>query len=130
MLKFIFLYSIENISKVIVWNSNHLNLVNDNAIEVNFDDFVFEILHFSLVRKFDLINMSSIDFPIYSLRIKLMNVYNSNKETHFRKYVNLRYIFNWYFFIWFIYKNVSFQKYDNSRRQFIWYCIIKIVNDT
>ena len=71
-----------------------MNLVNDNAIEMNFDDFLLEILHFFLSREFDLININSVDFRIYSFRIKLINVYNSNRRIHFRKYVNLRCIFN------------------------------------
>ena len=129
ILKFIFFHSIENVSKVTVWNLNHVNLVNDNAIEMNFDDLLLETLHFFLVRKFDFINMSSVDFRIHSLRIKLINVYDSNKEIRFRKYINLQYIFNWYLFVWFIHESVHFQSCDDSRRHFIWCCIIKIVND-
>ena len=71
-----------------------MNLVNDNAIEINFDDFLLEVLHLFLVREFDFVNMNSIDFRIHSLRIKLINVYDSNKKTRFRKYVNLRYVFD------------------------------------
>ena len=129
MLKFIFLHSIENISKITVWSSNHVNLVNDNAIEMNFDNFLFEVLHLFLVCEFDLINMSSVDLPIHSLRIKLINVYNLNKETRFCKYINLRYIFDWCLFVWYIYKSVHFQSCDDNKRQFIWCCIIRIVND-
>ena len=90
-----FFYSIENVSKVTVWNSKHVNLVNDNAIEVNFDDFLFEVLYLFFVREFDFINMSSVDFRTHSFRIKLINIYDLNKRIRFRKYVNLRYVFNW-----------------------------------
>ena len=99
MLNFDFFHSIENISKITVWSSNHVNLVNDNTIEMNFDDLLLEILHFFLVRKFDLINMNSVDFRIHLLPIKLISVYNSNRETRFRKYINLRYVFDWCSFI-------------------------------
>ena len=51
MLKYVFLPSIEDILKVIVWNSNYVNLVNNNAIEINFDDFLLEVLYFFLVRE-------------------------------------------------------------------------------
>ena len=67
-----------------------MNLVNNNEIEMNFDNFLFEVLYLFLVREFNLINMNSIDFQIHSLRINLINVYNLNKEISFRKYVNLR----------------------------------------
>ena len=70
-----------------------MNLVNDNAIEVNFDDFLFKILHLSLVREFDFINMNLVDFRTHSLRIKLINAYNSNREIRFYKYINLRCVF-------------------------------------
>ena len=129
MLKLIFLYSIEDILKIIVWNSNHINFVNDNAIEMNFDHFLLEVLHLFLVREFNFVNINLIDFRIHSLCIKLINVYDLNKETRFRKYINLRCIFDWCSFVWFIHENVHFQSCDNSRRQFIWCCIIKIVND-
>ena len=55
---------------------------------MNFDDFLFEILHLFLVREFDFININSVDFRIHSLRIKLINVYNLNREIYFRKYIN------------------------------------------
>ena len=71
-----------------------MNLVNDNVIEMNFHDLLLEVLHFFLVRKFNFINISSVDFRIHSLRRKLINVYNLNKEIRFRKYVNLRYVFD------------------------------------
>ena len=61
---------------------------------MNFDDLLLEVLHLFFIRKFDFINMNSVDFRIHSLRIKLIDVYNSNKETRFRKYINLRYVFN------------------------------------
>ena len=130
ILRFIFLYSIENVSKVTVWSSNHVNLVNDNTIEMNFDDLLLEVLHFFLVREFDLVNSNSVDLRIHSLHIKLINAYDSNKKTRFRKYINLQCVFNWCLFVWLIHKNVHFQLYNDSRRQFIWCCIIKIVNDT
>ena len=98
MLKFSF-YSIEDISRIIIWNSNHVILVNNNAIEMNFNDFLFEILHLFLIREFNFINMNSIDLRIYSLRIKFINVYDLNKKTRFYKYVNLRYVFDWCSFI-------------------------------
>ena len=97
---------------------------------MNFNDFLFEVLHLFFVREFNLININSIDFRIHSLRIKLINVYDLNKEIHFYKYVNLRCVFDWCLFIWFIYENVYFPSCDNSRRQFIWCYIIKIMNDT
>ena len=90
ILKSVFFNSIENVLKVIVWNSNHVNLVNNNVIEV---------LHLSFVREFNFINMNSIDFRIYSLYIKLINVYDLNRETRFYKYVNLRCIFDWCSFV-------------------------------
>ena len=130
ILKSVFLYLIENVSKITVWSSNHVNLVNDNAIKINFDDLLFEILHLSFVRKFDLININLIDFRIHSLRIKLINVYNSNKRIRFRKYINLRCVFDWYSFIWFVYENAHLQLYDNNKCQFIWCCIKKIINNT
>ena len=71
-----------------------MNLVNDNAIEMNCDDFLLEVLHFFFVREFDLININSVDFRIHSLCIKLINVYNSNRETRFYKYINLQYVFD------------------------------------
>ena len=99
MLKFIFLCSIENILKVIIWNSNHVNLVNDNAIEINFDNFLFKVLHLSFVRDFSFININPIDLRIHSLRTKLINLYDLNKEIRFRKYVNFRCVFHWYSFV-------------------------------
>ena len=88
ILKSVFFYSIENVLKVIVWSSNHVNFVNDNAIEMNFDNSLFEVLYFSLVCEFNLVNMNSVDFEIHSLRIKLINAYDSNIEIRFRKYIN------------------------------------------
>ena len=129
ILRSIFLHSIENVFKITVWNSNHVNFVNDNTIEVNFDDLLLEVLHLSLVREFNFININSVNFWIHSLCIKLINIHNSNRKIRFRKYVNLQYIFDGYSFVWLIYKNVQFQLCDDSRHQFIWYCIIKIVND-
>ena len=108
ILKSVFLYSIENVSKVIIWSSNHMNLVNDNIIEVNFNNFLLEILYLFLVHKFDFVNINLIDFRIHSLRIKLINVYDSNKETRFRKYINLWYVFDWYSFVWLIHKSIQF----------------------
>ena len=67
-----------------------MNFVNNNVIEMNFDNFLLEVLHLSLVCEFNFINMNSVDLRIHSLHIKLINVYNSNKETRFRKYTNLR----------------------------------------
>ena len=90
ILKSIFFHSIENILKVIIWSLNYINFVNDNAIEMNFDDLLVEVLHFFLVREFNFINMNSVDLRIHSLCIKLINVYDLNKETRFYKYVNLR----------------------------------------
>ena len=89
MLRLIFLHLIENISKIIVQSLNHVNLVNDNVIEINFDNLLFEILHLFLIREFNFININSVDFRIYLLCIKLINVYDLNKKTHFRKYINL-----------------------------------------
>ena len=129
ILKLIFFHLIENISRVTVWSSNHINLVNNNAIEMNFDDLLLEVPYLSLVREFNLININSLDLRIHSFRIKLINASDSNRETRFRKYVNLWFVFNSCSFVWFIHKNVHFQLCDNSRRQFIWCCIIKIVND-
>ena len=103
ILQSIFFHSIENVLKVIIQRSNYMNLVKNNTIEMNFDNLLFEILHLFLIREFNFINMSSIDFRIYSLRIKLINVYDLNKEIRFRKYVNLWYVFDWCSFIWFIY---------------------------
>ena len=37
--------------------------------------------------------MNSVDFQIHSFRIELINVYDLNKETRFRKYINLRCVF-------------------------------------
>ena len=128
ILKSVFLYLIENVSKIIVWNSSYVNLVNNNAIEVNFDDLLLEVYLF-LVRKFDLVNMNSVDLRPHSLYIKLINVYDLNRETRFREYINLQCIFDWYSFIWFIHESVHLQSCDDSRSQFIWYCIIRIVND-
>ena len=71
-----------------------MNLVNDNAIEANFNNFLLEVLHLSFVYEFNLININLINFRIHSLRIKLINVYDLNKRTRFRKYVNLRCIFD------------------------------------
>ena len=71
-----------------------MNLINDNAIEINFDDFLLEVLYLFLVREFNLINMNSVNFRIHSLRIKLINVYDSNKKTRFYKYVNLQHVFD------------------------------------
>ena len=119
ILKSISFYSIENISKIIIWSLNHVNLVNDNAIGMNFDNFLFEILHLFLVCKFNVININLVDFRIHSLGIKLINAYNSNKETCFYKYINLRCSFNWCLFVWLIHKNVHLQSYDDNRRQFI-----------
>ena len=89
MLRLILFHSIENILRIIIWSSNYINFVNDNAIEVNFDDLLLEILHLSLIYEFDFINISSVDFRIHSLCIKLINIYDSNKEICFRKYINL-----------------------------------------
>ena len=119
ILRFIFFHLIEDISKVIVWSSNHVNLVNNNVIEMNFDDLLFKVLHLFFIREFNFINISSVDFRIHSLRIKLINAYDSNKKTRFHKYVNLRCVFDWYSFVWLIHKNVHFQLCNDSRRQFI-----------
>ena len=116
MLRLVFLHSIENHLKIIIWNSNHVNLVDDNVIEMNFDNLLLEIVHLFLIYEFDFINMNSVDFRIHSLRIKLINVYNSNKEIRFHKYVNLHCIFDWCSFVWFIDKNVHLQSYDDNRR--------------
>ena len=129
ILKLICFHSIENISRITVWSSNHVNLVNNNVIEMNFNNLLLEILHLFLVRELDLINMSSVDFRIHSLYIKLINAYDLNRETRFCKYVNLWYVFNWCSFVWLIHENVHFQSCDDNKRQFIWCCIIKIVND-
>ena len=94
IVKLVFFHSIENISGIIIWSLNCINFVNDNAIEMNFDDLLFEVLHFSLVHNFHFINMNSVDLRIHSLCIKSINVYDSNKETRFRKYINLRCIFD------------------------------------
>ena len=83
MLRLVFFHSIENISRIIVWSSNHVNFVNDNAIEMNFDDLLFEVLHLFLIYKFNFININSVDFRIHSLCTELINVYNLNKETRF-----------------------------------------------
>ena len=99
MLRFVFLHSIQNISKIIVWSSNYINLVNDNAIEMNFDDLLLEVLHLFFIREFNFININSVDFRIHWLCIKLINVYDLNKRTCFCKYINLWYIFNWCSFI-------------------------------
>ena len=40
--------SIENISKVIVWSSNHMNFVNNNIIEMNFENLSFKVLYLSV----------------------------------------------------------------------------------
>ena len=71
-----------------------MNLINNNAIEMNFDNLLFGILHLFLVHEFNFINISSGDFQIHTSCIKLINIYDLNKEIHFRKYVNLRYIFD------------------------------------
>ena len=71
-----------------------MNLINDNAIEVNFDDLLLEILYLSPVREFNFLNMNSVDFQIHSFRIELINVYDLNKGTCFHKYINLRCVFN------------------------------------
>ena len=115
MLKLVFLCSIENISKVIIWNSNHVNLVNDNVIEMNFDDLLFEVLHLFFVREFHFININSVDFRTHSLCMELINVYDLNKKIRFRKYINLRCVFDWCSFVWLIHKNVYFQSCDDSR---------------
>ena len=128
ILKFFF-YLIENVSKVTVWNSNYMNPINNNAIEINFDNFLFKILYLFLVREFNFIDMSSVDLRTHSLCMKLINTYNSNRRTRFYKFVNLQYVFDWCSFIWLVYKNVHLQLCDDSRCQFIWCCIIKIVND-
>ena len=99
ILKFIFLYLIENVSKIIVWSLNYVNFVNDNAIEMNFNDFLLEVLHFFLVCEFDFINMSLINFRFHSLCIKLINVYDLNRRIHFCKYINLQCVFDWCSFI-------------------------------
>ena len=42
-MKFVFFfYSIENVSKVVIWNFDHVNLIYNNAIEMNFNDFLRE----------------------------------------------------------------------------------------
>ena len=94
ILKSLFFHSIENVSKITVWNSNHVNLVNDNAIEMNFNDFLLEVLHLFLVREFNFINISSVNFRTYSRCIKVINVYDLNRKTRFRKWINLRCVFN------------------------------------
>ena len=71
-----------------------MNLVNDNAIEMNFNDFLLKVLHLFLVHKFNFININSVDFRIHSFRIKLINAYNSNSRTCFHKYINLRCVFD------------------------------------
>ena len=71
-----------------------MNFANDNAIEMNFDDFLLEILYLFLVREFNFINMSSVDFRTHSLCIKMMNIYDSNKRIRFRKYINLQCVFD------------------------------------
>ena len=119
ILKFIFFHLIENISRITVWSSNHVNFVNDNAIEVNFSDFLLEILHLFLVHKFNFINMNSVDLRIHSFRRKLIDVDDLSKETRFRKYVNLRCAFDWCSFVWFIHKSVHFQSCDDNKRQFL-----------
>ena len=93
MLRLIFFHLIEDISEVIIWSSNCMNFVNDNAIEMNFDNFLFEVLHLSFVREFNFVNINSVDFRIHSLRMKLIDAYNSNKKTCFRKSINLRCVF-------------------------------------
>ena len=120
MLKLVFFFHlIEDILRVTVWSSNHINFVNNNAIEVNFDDFLFEVLHLLLVRELNFININSVDLRIHSLRIKLINVYNSNKETRFRRYVNLQCVFDWCLFIWLIHESAHLRSCDDNRRQFI-----------
>ena len=57
---------------------------------MNFDDFLLNVLHLSFIVKFDFVNINSICFRTHSLRIKLINVYDSNRKVHFYKYVNLR----------------------------------------
>ena len=116
MLKLIFFHSIENISRIIVWSSNHVNLVNDNTIKMNFDDLLFEVLHLFLICEFDFININSVDFWIHSLRIKVINFYDLIRKTRFRKYVNLRCVFNWCSFVWLIHSSVHLHLYDDSRR--------------
>ena len=117
--KICFFHLIENVSKVIVWSSNHVNLVNNNTIEMNFDDLLLEVLYLFFVCEFDLVNMNSIDLRIHLFRIKLINAYNSNKETHFYKYVNLWCVFDCCSFVWLVHESVYFQSYDDSKRQFI-----------
>ena len=129
IMKFVFLHLIENVSKVVVWNSDHMNLVYNNAIEINFDDLLLDVLHLSLVFKFDLININSVDSRTYLLRIKLINTYDSNKKAHFYKYVNLRCARNWCSIVWFLNESVHFQTCDDNKRQIIWCIIIRIINN-
>ena len=128
-IKIYFFYSIENFSKVTIWSSNHVNFINDNAIEMNFDDLLFKVLHLFFIREFNFINMNLVNFRIHSFRIKLINVYDLNEEIRFYKCINWQCVFDWCLFVWFIYENVHFQSCDNNRRQFICCYIIKIVND-
>ena len=95
IIKFVFFHSIENVSKVAVWSSDHVNLVYNNVIEMNFDDLLLDVLHLSFVFKFNFVNINSVDFRIYSLRIKLINVYDLNRKVRFYKYVNLRCVRDW-----------------------------------
>ena len=99
ILKSVFLHSIENVSKVIIWSPNHVNLVNDNAIEMNFDNLLFKVLYLFLVHEFDLVNMNSVDLRTHSFRIKLINAYDSNRKIRFCKYINLQCIFDWCSFV-------------------------------
>ena len=96
---------------------------------MTFNDLLLEVLHLFFVREFDFVNMNSVNLRTHSFCIKLINVYDLNRRIRFRKYINLRYVFDWCSFVWLVYKSVHFQLYNNSRRQFIWCCIIKIVND-
>ena len=108
IMKSVFSHSIENVLKVVVWNFDHVNFIYNNAIEMNFDDFLFDILHFLFILKFDFVNISLVCFRIHSLRIKLINVYNLNKKIHFCKYVNLRCARDWCSIVRFLNKNVYF----------------------
>ena len=96
IIKFVFFHSIKNVSKVVVWSFDHVNLVYNNAIEMNFDDLLLDVLHLFFIFEFNFINISSVDFRTHSFRIKLINVYDLNKKIRFRKYVNLRCVRDWY----------------------------------
>ena len=115
IIKSVFFYLIKNVLKVVIWSFDHVNLVYNNAIEMNFDDFLFNVLYFFLVFKFNFINMNSVDSRIHSLRIKLINVYNLNKEARFHKYVNLWCVRDWCSIVWFLNKNVHFQTCDDNK---------------